>query len=665
MSFRLNKRDSFLKKLPTRYQWKQFFKILTKKEKIFFLVFLILSFGSFLFLSLSFYFKNTKIVPAYGGKHIEGVIGQPRFITPVYANSDVDRDLVELVFSGLMKYDENLNIVPDLAQSYEISDDKKTYTFYLKKDLYWQDKTPLTADDIIFTIKTIQNPNIKSPLQKNWIGVQIEKINNSVVKFKLKNPYSSFLENCTVKIIPKHIWEKVSPENFPLQIHNLKPVGSGPYQLKKIKKEDNKIKSLLLVSNPLYHNAKPYISKIEFLFFDNEKELLRAAKFGKIKGFSLTSFENFGENFQPYFFSFPRYFAVFFNQKNSKVLSEKNVRIALNYATNKKEIAKKFLNLPTAEKSIVHSPVLPKIYGLKEPSNYYNFDIEKAKEILEKAGFKEQTNGPRIKTIKKEPAFQFKSYLQTGSRGKEVEELQKCLAKFSDIYPEGKITGYFGEKTKSAVIRFQEKYKEEILTPWGFNKGTGIVSKTTRKKLNEVCFNEPEEIIELKFSLVTVDQPKMVEIANFLKENWQKIGAEIEVKYYPLYQLEQDFIKPRNYQALLFGEVLSAIVDPLPFWHSSQKRDPGLNLALFESKEADKLLEEIRETFDPETKKEKLKEFQDLVIQQVPVVFLFSPDYIYYVTKQTKGIQTKKIISPSHRFSDIEKWFIKTKRVWR
>lgn len=645
------------KKWPTKLQWIQFFKILTKKEKTAFFIFFLLFFFSFSILSLNFYFQNTEKVPAEGGTLIEGVIGQPRFINPVYANSDIDRDLVQLVFSGLMKYDENLNIVPDLAERYEIEKEGRVYRFYLKENLLWQDKTPLTVDDIIFTIKTIQNPDFKSPLQANWVGVEVEKINDLEIKFTLRKPYGAFIENSILGILPKHIWQNVSSESFAFEPFNLKPIGSGPYKLKKIKQNgSNQTEYLILVKNSLYYDRKPYIPKIEFLFFENEKKLIKAARKGKIKGLSLTSSTDLGKKWQNYSLLLPRYFAIFFNQENSKVLKEKNVRLALNYGTNKQAIDQK----------IVDSPILPKIYGFNEASLRYEFDIEKAKIILEGAGFKDEDgNGLREKIITKEPAFKFTSRLRKGSRGKEVTELQKCLARFPEIYPEGETTGYFGEKTKQAIIKFQEKYYEDILRPYNYTKGTGTVGKSTRAKLNEICFKEPDEVLALKFSLVTVNQPQMVKIAELLKEQWRALGAEVEIETYSLFQLEQDFIKPRNYESLLFGEVLGAIPDPFPFWHSSQKKDPGLNLALYESSAADKLLEENRKTSDPEIRAEKLALFQDVLIKDVPAIFLYSPNYIYAVSKEIKGIEIKKITDPSKRFVGIENWYIKTKRAWQ
>ncbi len=314
---------------------------------------------------------------------------------------------------------------------------------------------------------------------------------------------------------------------------------------------------------------------------------------------------------------------------------------------------------------IVDSPVLPEIYGFKAPSKIYNFDLEKAKTLLEQAGFKETEAGVREKIVKKELAFQFKSNLQTGSQGKEVEELQKCLAKDKEIYPEGEVTGYFGNSTKAAVIKFQEKYKDEILKPNDLEKGTGEVLKSTRTKLNEVCFEKPEEKIPLKFTLATVDQPSLAKVASILKEQWQALGVNVEIKTYDISTLEKEIIKPRSYDALLFGEVLGQIPDPFPFWHSSQKKDPGLNLAMYENKDCDKLLEEERQTLDEDKRKELLEKFQDFLIGDAPAVFLYNPSYLYFVSKEIKGITSSVIADPSKRFADIEEWYVKTKRVWK
>ena len=163
-------------KFPSLSQWKQIFKVLRKGEKITLLGLAVLAVGSLFFLATNFYINNTKVVPAFGGTYVEGVVGQPRFINPIYGETnDVDRTLIDLIYSGLMTYDKDGKIVNDLASSYTVSDDGKTYDFQLKDNVFWQDGKPLTSDDIIFTIETIQNSDYKSPLRANWLGVEAEK----------------------------------------------------------------------------------------------------------------------------------------------------------------------------------------------------------------------------------------------------------------------------------------------------------------------------------------------------------------------------------------------------------------------------------------------------------------------------------------------------------
>jgi ABC-type transport system substrate-binding protein len=650
-------------KWPSKNQWRQFFKVLNKGEKIFFVVFFFLFCTSLTFLLINFYLQKTKVVPALGGIYVEGVVGSPVFINPIYsAVSDVDRDLTELIFSGLMKYDSEGKLQPDLVEDYKILENGKAYEFTLKKNIFWEDSQPLTADDVVFTIETIQNPEIKSPLRPIWLGVEAEKISDIKVRFKLQNESSVFLENCTLKIIPKHIWENTSPQNFQLTRKNLNPVGSGPYKLEDLFQDNTEeIVSLDLVRNEKYFGSSPNLFKISFRFFDSEEKLIVAYKRGEIKGFSLNSMKEVPSNGNVYSFSLPRYFAVFFNSEKLKILADNNIAVALNYGTNKNEILNKVFS---GQGKIVDSPILPDIYGFEKPTLVYEYNPEKAKEMLEENGFLLQESGFRQKIIKKNMAFTFKSTLSVGSQNEEVTELQKCLAKDSEVYPEGKISGYFGSQTKTAVIKFQEKYRKDILDPIGLTSGTGDVKAMTRDKLNEICFEKPEETTPLKLSLLTVNQPALIEVANLLKEQWNQLGVDVTVETFDINTIEREIIRKRNFEALLFGEVLGLIPDPFPFWHSSQIGELGLNLANYENKDADKLLEESRETLDEEEKEENLEEFQNILIKDCPAVFLYNPNYRYLISDEIKGIDSGIITDPSKRFSQIEDWYIRVKRTW-
>jgi peptide/nickel transport system substrate-binding protein len=384
---------------PSKAQWMQLLNVLSKKEKILFSAFLFLAISSFSFLSAVLFLNNTKAQPTVGGYYSEAITGSPRFINPIYAQAnDVDRDLVEIIFSGLMTYDSNGKLIPQLAKEYSISEDGKIYQFVLKDNLFWHDKKPLTVDDVIFTIKTIQNPDFKSPLRVSWSGIEIERASDNTIRFILQKQSSIFLEYCTFKIIPEHVWKSITPENFPLSPNNLKPIGSGPYKFETLEQDqNNKIISLTLARNENYFAKGPYISKITFYFFDSQDDLIKNYATKDIKGLALASPEELPKinlGLQAHSLTLPRYFALFFNLNpsngDSKTLADNNLRKALNYATDKEEIIQKVL---LGYGQLVDSPVMPHVYDIEDPKEVYSFDLQKAQEILENSGFKETSDG--------------------------------------------------------------------------------------------------------------------------------------------------------------------------------------------------------------------------------------------------------------------------------
>lgn len=636
--------------------------VLNFKEKILFSFSVIFLICGIILLFLSFYFSHTKITPAHWGIIKEGILGQPRFINPIYAETnDPDRDLAELVFSGLMKYDTQGNIVLDAAKSYQILEGGKVYEVELKRDIYFHDNTPLTADDVIFTIKTIQNPDFKSPLLKRWLGVEVEKISDYKIRFILQNPYPAFLENLTVKILPSHIWKDITPENFPLATYNLKPIGSGPYKFESLQQDSSGvIKTITLSAFENYFQGEPFIQKIQFFFFDDQNTLISAAKAGLIDSAILPLTEDKEiSNLSLYTFKSPRYFALFVNLGKNKTLDKPEVRTALNYLIDREKIIKDVF----ANKGLKEiSPFLPDIFSLEKP-DINTPDLEKAKQLMEKAGF--QLIDDKWAEVKEEQRMTFTKDLTVGSKDTEVENLQKCLAKFPDVYPEGEVTGYFGQKTKAAVIRFQEKYPDDILKPAGISKGNGRVGPATREKLNEICVISPAQTIPLKINIVTGDEAVLSALANAIKEQLENFGIETNLQIVSLNELKQDFIKPRNYDILLFGQVLGMIPDPFAFWHSSQREYPGLNFSNYKNKDLDKLLEKIRVEPDKEQRKQLLNEAQEIFLKDMPAITLASPDFVYYVDPKIKGVKEGVLITPSQRFCQINNWYLKTKRKFK
>ncbi|MCK4500057.1 hypothetical protein KAU11_06130, partial [Candidatus Babeliales bacterium] len=184
--------------IPKFRQLKYIARFLSIKEKLVIKILSGIIIFAIIFLAIRFYDNYLESAPCSGGQYTEAVIGAPQFINPALGvTSDIDKDLTKLIYSGLLKYNKNQELIPDLASNYTISEDQKTYIFYLKKNVLWHDSQPLTADDIIFTIKTIQNPEYKSPLYISFKGVEIEKNDDYTVKFTLEEPFAPFLSILT------------------------------------------------------------------------------------------------------------------------------------------------------------------------------------------------------------------------------------------------------------------------------------------------------------------------------------------------------------------------------------------------------------------------------------------------------------------------------------
>ncbi|MFA6376877.1 MAG: peptidoglycan-binding protein, partial [Candidatus Paceibacterota bacterium] len=303
------------------------------------------------------------------------------------------------------------------------------------------------------------------------------------------------------------------------------------------------------------------------------------------------------------------------------------------------------------------------IYGSEAPATIYNYDPQKAAQILDAAGYNQGTDGLRAKTINRELAFQFIKTLTKGTKStSDVKELQKCLVR--EVMPDLETNGNFGDKTVEAVKLFQEKYRADILDPQGVAEPNGEVKQATREKLNKICFPSGNTTTALRIILTIAGQEPFTTAAQIIKSQWAKIGVTVDVKSVEMISLERDIVKPRSYEALLFGQAMGMVPDPYPFWHSSQKVDPGLNFSQYENKNTDKLLEEIRQITDQNERKNYLKKIEDMITKDEPAIFLYNPSHIFIASKNIKGIQAGIVADPGRRFSEISNWYTNTKRIW-
>lgn len=517
--------------------------------------------------------RTTAGLPAYGGEIVEGLVGQPRFINPVLAPaSSVDNDLSRVIFAQLLKFDKNLNLVPDLAEKLpEISANQKTYTIRLKPNLKWQDGKSLLADDVIFTINSIQHPDFESPLRTNWSRVKVEKIDDLTITFKLREVSASFLTNFTIGIIPKHIWDGKTANNFRLSDDNLKAIGSGPFIVREIKKtSDGTIKSITLKANDLYHEGRPYLNRIIFKFYPDYEELINAYQGKEVTNLGFLPFDKraFIENSDRQHqnrINLPQYSAVFFNLPKNPVLADKAVRQALWLTTNR-------------------TAIIDDVY----------------------LGFAKEAYGPVL---------------------------------------EGNL-GYNPELAKITHNSLEEAASILNKGGWAIDPNTNI--RTKNKRL-------------LEFNLVTNNYILNVKTAQVLQSQWEQLNANINLIIVSPADLEQQYIRPRAFDALLFAENTGPDPDPFAFWHSSQSRDPGLNLSGFNNAEIDKLLTTARQTNDVNVRAKNYQQFQLIVTNEIPAIFINSAVYVYDIPKKLKGIDLTTVIHPSERFLDIKNWYVETR----
>lgn len=197
---------------------------------------------------------------------------------------------------------------------------------------------------------------------------------------------------------------------------------------------------------------------------------------------------------------------------------------------------------------------------------------------------------------------------------------------------------------------YDTKKAQEVLDEAGWEKQDNGI----RKKDDQ----------ELKIELTCANWETLDNTAQIIKKHWEDIGAKVEINSLGINDIQQNYIKTRDYESLLFGQEYSGNdPDPYHFWHSSERNDPGKNLSLFDEEEVDEILEEARKLSSIENRQEKYQEFEKEIAKEVPATFLFSANYVYVLNDKINGIETNFITNPAHRFQQANQWYINTKRV--
>ena len=389
--------------------------------------------------------------------------------------------------------------------------------------------------------------------------------------------------------MPKNLWKNVDAEQFQFSPYNVRPIGSGPYLIKKITRDSDDVPQYYeLTAFKAYALGGPHIKTLVLHFYTNEQTLIDGYKNGEIESLNSISAKEVGgldkTNSTIERAPLPRIFGVFFNQNQAPIFALDEVREALGIATDKDAIVTEALygygtkiDGPIPQDLV--SGGSPDLLAVNAPAKTETERIEEARALLTKNGWKPNERGIMEKVI------------------------------------------------------MEKKVKKETKT--------------------------------LRFSLSTPNAPELKKTAELLKAQWEKIGAEVTLKVFDIGDLSQNVIRPRKYDAILFGEIIGRDLDLFAFWHSSQRNDPGFNIALYINTKADKLLEDARVISDPAERLDKYRKFDDIVRDDHAAIFTYSPDFIYLIPKTIRGFSLGQITTPADRFMNIQDWYIETDNIWK
>lgn len=435
--------------------------------------------------------QNVPPEPAFGDTLIEGTIGEPTVLIPVLAGDNASHQIGGLVFNGLVKYDTDLSIVGDLAESWEISKDGLIITFHLRKGVRWTDGVEFTADDVMFGFKTITDEKTPTAYAEDYLQVKkAEAPDKYTFRVTYGKPFAPALSTWgNLVVLPKHLLEgkDITKSDF-----KRNPVGLGPYKLRKWVTGQE----MLLDSNREYFEGRPFIDQYVYRIIPDPATMFLELRTGGIDIMGLTPLQYtkqtesdyFRENFQKFRYPTFAYTYMGFNLKHP-FFKDKRVRQAIAYAIDKQEIVDVVLfglGKPAT------GPYVPNTWPYNPNVKNYEYNPEKAKQLLKEAGW-EDTNGDGI--LKKEGRpFKFTIFTNMGntSRMNTATIIQWRLAKI------GIRVDIRALEWSTFVNEFIDKRRfEAVIIGWGIGLDPDqydiwYSGKTKEKEFNFVSYSNPE-----------------------------------------------------------------------------------------------------------------------------------------------------------------------------
>lgn len=344
----------------------------------------------------------TTRIPTRGGTFIEGMVGRPSAINPLLSDPyPVDRQIVNLIFDGLVRFDESGEVLPALAESWTISEDGLTVTFTLRPDAKWHDGQPVTTEDVDFTYGLMQDEGFPGPpsLKSLWQSISMTVIDEQTIQFTLSQPYAPLFMAVSRGILPAHLLEEVPADDLAESQYNLAPVGTGPFRIQEGQnwEQDGRLR---LEPNPDYWQGGTQLDEIDLRFFPNAEAMLLAYESGEIhaaNGVPSTMLPRLAERDDTRLFTsvVPRYMSLLFNltETGAPALKSRETRQALAYAIDRARLIDSNLNGQGVE---FEGPYIPDSWAARPAlMTTYLYQPETAAALLDGIGLMIGASGLR------------------------------------------------------------------------------------------------------------------------------------------------------------------------------------------------------------------------------------------------------------------------------
>ena len=442
--------------------------------------------------------------PAYGDILVRGDIGDASNLIPILASDSASHAVGGMVYNGLVKYDKNMNIVGDLAESWDITQNGLVITFKLRKNVRWHDGKPFTAADVLYTYQVTIDPKTPTAYSGDFMKVKkAEALDDYTFRVTYDKPFAPALISWSSAILPRHLLAGKDITKSPLSRH---PIGTGPYKFK----EWVAAQKIVMVSNENYFDGRPYIDgritriipDMATMFLELRAQNIDMMGLTPLQYTRQTDSPLFKEKFDKYRYLSFAYTYLGYNLTNP-LFTDKRVRQAISYAINKDEIVSGVL-LGLGKPAT--GPFKPGTWAYNDKVKIYNYDPPRARELLKAAGWKD-TNGDGVLEKDGKP-FEFEILTNQGN-----ETRQKCAEIIQRQLKEVGITAKIRIVEWSAfVTNFINKRRfDAVILGWTIPLDPDAYdvwhsSKTAPEELNFVSYKNPEVDEMLEKGRSTFDQ---------------------------------------------------------------------------------------------------------------------------------------------------------------